>query len=78
MKYFLIVLVTMGITAYPIGNRAYCKGKFPANNLEESHIRAGLPNFFNKILSGHPVRIAYIGGSITEAKDGWRDLTFRC
>lgn len=51
----------------------------PASNsgaLVESHVRGGLPNFFHKIQSGQEVRIAYIGGSITEARDGWRDLTF--
>ncbi|PWJ56898.1 GDSL-like lipase/acylhydrolase family protein [Dyadobacter jejuensis] len=53
---------------------------FAASNtldgLEEFHIRGGLPNFFKKIGTGKEVRIAYIGGSITEARDGWRDLTF--
>jgi len=45
-------------------------------NMEEFHQRNGLPNLFNKINSQRQVRIAYIGGSITEAKEGWRDLTF--
>lgn len=36
--------------------------------------RAGLPNFFAKLEAGTPVRIAYLGGSITEAW-GWRDLS---
>ncbi|WP_138475603.1 SGNH/GDSL hydrolase family protein [Dyadobacter bucti] len=45
--------------------------------LQAYHIRGGLPNFFSKIKSGKEVRIAYIGGSITEANNGWRDLTFK-
>lgn len=45
-------------------------------NLEEFHQRGALPNFFKKIKSGKEVTIAYIGGSITEASNGWRDSTF--
>ncbi|MGV3558124.1 SGNH/GDSL hydrolase family protein [Larkinella arboricola] len=36
-------------------------------------IRDGLPNFFQKLRKGGPVSIAYFGGSITEAKNGWRE-----
>ncbi len=36
--------------------------------------RGGLPNFFKKLDAGGEVRIAYLGGSITEA-EGWRVLT---
>jgi hypothetical protein len=43
---------------------------------QEFHQRGGLPNLFYKIKTQRQVRIGYIGGSITEAKDGWRDLTF--
>tara|TARA_R110002124_G_scaffold232000_3_gene397167 strand:+ start:351 stop:1616 length:1266 start_codon:yes stop_codon:yes gene_type:complete len=46
------------------------------NDLPEFHRRDGLPNFFEKVKSGKPVSIAYLGGSITEASNGWRDLTF--
>lgn len=35
--------------------------------------RAGLPNFFAKIKSGKPVKIAFLGGSITRAGNGYRD-----
>jgi hypothetical protein len=47
------------------------------NALESFHVRGGLPNVFSKIQSGKEVRIAYLGGSITEANNGWRDLTFK-
>lgn len=36
-------------------------------------VRDGLPNFFQKLQKGSPVSIAYFGGSITEAKNGWRE-----
>ena len=36
--------------------------------------RDGLGNFAAKLESGEPVRVAYLGGSITEAK-GWRSYT---
>jgi len=31
------------------------------------NIRKGLPNFFNRIKKGDSIRIAYFGGSITQA-----------
>lgn len=42
---------------------------------EELRVRGGLPNFFAKLAAGGPVRIAYLGGSITAAK-GWRPKSF--
>lgn len=36
-------------------------------------IRTGLPNFYKKLADGKEVTIAYLGGSITEAANGWRD-----
>ncbi len=47
-----------------------------AKDLPEFNQREGLPNFFKKIKSGKEVAVAYLGGSITEADKGWRDLTF--
>lgn len=35
--------------------------------------RDGLPNFFAKIKAGKPVKIAFLGGSITRAGNGYRD-----
>lgn len=40
----------------------------------ECRSRGGLPNFFKKLNAGGEIRIAYLGGSITEA-EGWRVLT---
>jgi lysophospholipase L1-like esterase len=39
----------------------------------EYRIRNGLPNFFQKLQAGQTVTIAYLGGSITAASDGWRE-----
>ena len=41
---------------------------------EEFRQRDGLPNLFAKLQAGGPVRIAYLGGSITAA-GGWRPKT---
>jgi lysophospholipase L1-like esterase len=41
------------------------------NTAGELRARDGLPNFFAKLEKGGPVRIAYLGGSITAA-NGWR------
>lgn len=46
-------------------------GVYDPNVPEELRVRKGLSNFFTKVHSGGPVRIAYLGGSITAA-DGWR------
>jgi len=35
--------------------------------------RGGLPNFFAKVNAGKPVKIAFLGGSITRAGNGYRD-----
>lgn len=45
-------------------------------NMKEFHQRDGLPNFFKKIGSQRQVHIGYIGGSITEVKEGWAGLVF--
>lgn len=42
---------------------------------EEFRARDGLPNFFAKLNGKGPVRIAYLGGSITVAAQGWRTRT---
>lgn len=52
------------------------KKDFPVFKMQEFHQRGGLPNVFHAIATKRQVRIAYIGGSITAAKEGWRDLTF--
>lgn len=45
-------------------------------NIIESNYRKGLPNFFDKIRKGKTIKVAYLGGSITRADNGWREQTF--
>lgn len=66
----LWALMVIGIPA------SYGDELFPLADAVESHPRGGLPNFFQKMESGKDVRIAYLGGSITEAQ-GWRPLTLK-
>lgn len=44
---------------------------YPLRDAEECRIRNGLPNLFARLEQGVPVKIAYLGGSITAAP-GWR------
>lgn len=41
---------------------------------EECHVREGIGHVLGKLRAGKPVKIAYLGGSITEI-DGWRRLS---
>lgn len=41
------------------------------NITKELIVRRGLPNFFNKTLQFDSIKVAYLGGSITQ-QDGWR------
>jgi hypothetical protein len=45
-----------------------------AAEIPETQTRSGLPNVIKKLSAGEEVRVAYLGGSITEAK-GWRVLS---
>jgi hypothetical protein len=47
-----------------------------AEPLSECQVRMGLPNVFAKLEAGKPVKIAYLGGSIT-AQEGWRPKTLK-
>ena len=75
-SFFLVgLLVCLTVTAQPAkftGN----KKDYPVFKMQEFHQRDGLPNVFHKIATQRQVRIGYIGGSITEMAQGWRDLTF--
>lgn len=41
--------------------------------VRELSARGGLPNFFAKIKDGKTIRVAFLGGSITRAGNGYRD-----
>ena len=47
------------------------KSDYQLRDAVEFTVRGGMPNFLDKLKSGKPVKIAYLGGSIT-AQDGWR------
>ena len=61
-----LLLLAVGLHAAPYTH--------DVNIAEEFRMRDGLPNFFAKLKAGGPVRIAYLGGSITAAA-GWRPKT---
>jgi lysophospholipase L1-like esterase len=45
------------------------------SGIPELHVRTGLPNVAARAAAGGELRVAYLGGSITAATDGWRSLT---
>lgn len=59
-------LVGMAVEAVPTYTTPY-----PA---EECHAREGVGHVLGKLRAGNPVKVAYLGGSITEI-DGWRRLS---
>ena len=76
----LVMGATAGRADGPVGRLAQGKitggatGVYNPNVPEELRVREGLPNFFAKLQAGGPVRVAYLGGSITAA-NGWRPKT---
>ncbi len=72
-----LLLLTTGILfCFSLHAQENKNKKFDVFKIQEFHHRDGLPNLFHKIATQRQIRIGYIGGSITEAKEGWRDLTF--
>ena len=67
METFICLMIAMRVAAQPAG---------PIAQTKECIARGGLPNFFHKLATQRQIRIAYLGGSITAAPGGWRDLTF--
>ena len=63
--------VVMLLAAQMVSGATY---EHDPNVAEECRIRDGLPNVAAKLNAGKPVRIAYLGGSITAAR-GWRPKT---
>ncbi|QIP13881.1 SGNH/GDSL hydrolase family protein [Spirosoma aureum] len=76
---FPVVLITLLFSwscQKPLSTGATTFQKTNSSETQEFHQRGGLPNFFQKVKERREVNVAYIGGSITEAGDGWRSLTF--
>lgn len=48
---------------------------FQTRKSEDFVIRDGIGNTMAKLRAGDEVRVAYLGGSITETHDGWRPQT---
>jgi hypothetical protein len=78
MKSLLIKILLVSALWLPVCLPGYAQDPdtLPVFHMQEFHRRAGLPNVFHKIAHQRQVRIGYIGGSITEAREGWRDLSF--
>ncbi|MVM33174.1 SGNH/GDSL hydrolase family protein [Spirosoma sp. HMF4905] len=71
----VITVLLSGSCPKPLSTKAsLAQGRL--TDTPEFHQRGGLPNFFQKIKEGREINVAYIGGSITEADEGWRSLTF--
>lgn len=63
-----IVLCLLVLPAHLL--QAQTDSLLPAKELS---VRNGLPNFFARIKAGKPARVAFLGGSITRAGNGYRD-----
>jgi hypothetical protein len=61
----LLLALSVNTSAYNQTNVAY----------HELNERSGLPDLFYRLHRGDSIKIAYFGGSITNAGSGWRDQT---
>ncbi|WP_460669776.1 SGNH/GDSL hydrolase family protein [Larkinella ripae] len=74
MRFIFVVIFSIALT----GLSGFVQAQ--TDSLSENRAflgRNGLPNFFGKLQKGGPVSIAYFGGSITEAGNGWREQSLR-
>lgn len=70
-KIHLTFIISMFFAAIASANPDLPENPSP---LTESNARLGMPNLIEKLKAGEPVKIAYLGGSIT-AQNGWRVLS---
>lgn len=68
-KSVFIYLILVTLQSYAVAG--FIRDNSGINEVQELKIRGGLPNFFAKALHGDSIKVAYLGGSITEQK-GWR------
>jgi hypothetical protein len=61
----------LGLISFQVLRAQSCEESYPLRDAIALHERDGLPNFFSKLTDGSKVKIAYLGGSITE-QPGWR------
>jgi lysophospholipase L1-like esterase len=75
VRWMLIVLFCLAaVVTILAGRGAGAEKEPPLRAAVECRERGGLPNFYAKLKAGKEVRIAYLGGSITE-QPGWRPKT---
>jgi len=67
-KILFYVLLFLSLPHFSIGQANEVRSNKPAQELK---IRGGLPDFFKKALQRDSIKVAYLGGSITQ-QDGWR------
>lgn len=73
---FTMILISTNQASLPSGMiTTGSQGLYDPLLTEELRVRDGLPNAFAKLNAGEEVRVAYVGGSITDA-EGWRGKTF--
>lgn len=75
MKRIPAIVLATALFAAPVLQGAEPSIAHDPTVAEELRVRDGLPNFMAKLEAGGPVRIAYLGGSITAA-NGWRPKSF--
>jgi hypothetical protein len=68
-----VLWMGLGLLVYA-GQIASGQQDLPLRDAVECRERGGLPNVYAKLKAGKEVRIAYLGGSITE-QNGWRPKT---
>ncbi|MBC7366701.1 MAG: SGNH/GDSL hydrolase family protein [Undibacterium sp.] len=71
IRTLIIFLARLGALAYAAPPVPAAPEKTPLRATVEFQPREGLPNFSVKLVAGHPVKIAYLGGGIT-AQARWR------
>jgi lysophospholipase L1-like esterase len=71
----VVAVLWMGLgLSVNAGQVGYGQQEPPLRDAVECRERGGLPNVYAKLKAGKEVRIAYLGGSITE-QNGWRPKT---
>lgn len=70
LNIFLAAIIYFLFTGSGLSSFAQSDSLLPA---KEMTVRNGLPNFYKKLKEGKEVKIAFLGGSITRAGNGYRD-----
>lgn len=80
MRPVILICLVFGCFMYSAADSQTGKRTAPVQShhftWNEFEKRGGLPNLFYKIKTQRQIKIAYLGGSITGANEGWRSLSF--